>query len=242
MKDNCFSSIRSLSRPSRYRRYRSYSQGFTLIEMLVSISIGLMALFMIYRFLGSTRMHFMYGTVNLQNLQDARLAINYLRRDFSSSCYFVSSADGFKTIQLARMSGFKSGTPWAGGSSHLVEVTNKKLSFHRFDFNTDQLNATPTVKLVEYEYDAAAKTLNRLDAGQVKAFRGFEDVEFKLYVHDGNPHVPLLWVKIVVNESDNMYGNNLQVDRALELTTTISSAFVTSNLENLSWNYETAHQ
>ncbi|HNV70730.1 MAG TPA: hypothetical protein PKO06_13600, partial [Candidatus Ozemobacteraceae bacterium] len=89
---------------------------------------------------------------------------------------------------------------------------------------------------------AAAKTLNRLDAGQVKVFQGFENVEFKLYVHECNPQVPMLWVKIVVNESGNIYGNNLKADRALELTTTISSAFVTSNLENLSWNYETAHQ
>lgn len=210
--------------------------------MLVSITVGLLALFMIYRFLGSTRMHFMYGTVNLQNLQDARLAINYLRRDFSSACFFVSAADAFKTVQLARMSGFKNASPWTGGNSHLIEVANNKLSFHRFDFNTDLLNATPTVKLVEYEFDAAAKTLNRLDGGQVKAFRGFEAVEFKLYVHDCNANVPLLWVKIVVNESDKIYGNNLLADRALELTTTISSAFVTSNLENLSWNYETAHQ
>ncbi len=224
------------------RRKGRSVRGLTLIEMLVSITIGLMALFMIYNFLGSTRMHYMYGTVNLQNLQDARLAINYLRRDFSSSCFFVSPSDAFKTVQLARMSGFKSGTQWSGGSSHLIEITNRKLSFHRFDFGIDQAVGTPTVKLVEYEFDPGSKTLNRLDSGQVKTFKGFENVEFKLYVHDCNSQVPMLWVKIVVNESGNIYGDNLKADRALELTTTISSAFVTSNLENLSWNYETAHQ
>ncbi|HNV72922.1 MAG TPA: prepilin-type N-terminal cleavage/methylation domain-containing protein, partial [Candidatus Ozemobacteraceae bacterium] len=140
------------NRSRRTTRTRFERVGFTLIEMLVSIAIGLMAMFMIYNFLGSTRMHYMYGTVNLQNLQDARLAINYLRRDFSSSCFFVSPSDAFKTVQLARMSGFKSGTQWSGGNSHLIEITNKKLSFHRFDFGIDQAMGTPTVKLVEYEF------------------------------------------------------------------------------------------
>ncbi|MDD3002112.1 MAG: hypothetical protein PHF29_10195, partial [Candidatus Riflebacteria bacterium] len=61
-------------------------RAFTLVEISISIVIAIGVFFSVYRFLSNTRQQYMYGTVNLQNLQEARLAINSLRRDFSCAC------------------------------------------------------------------------------------------------------------------------------------------------------------
>ena len=213
-------------------------RGFTLLEMIVSIVLGMMALFFIYRFMSNTRLQFMSGTVNLQNLQDARLAINYLRRDFGSSCFLVSSLDAFEDVFLARMNSYTSGSTWATGKkSALINVSPGQISFHRFDFATSPDVATPGVLLTEYRFDPAAKTVYRLDKGEEKAFKGIENCEFKLYCHEANPRIPMLWVKLVVNENE-IYGNNLPSNRSLELTTTIASPYVSSNIQITSWNYE----
>ncbi|HAE38832.1 MAG TPA: hypothetical protein DCG57_09365, partial [Candidatus Riflebacteria bacterium] len=85
-------------------KLRVKKRGFTFVETAMSVGIALVVFLMIYRFMSSTRQHYMYGTVNLQNLQEARMAINYLRRDFSCATPYIGGQGqvNFPNMQKAR--------------------------------------------------------------------------------------------------------------------------------------------
>ena len=55
------------------------------------------------------------------------------------------------------------------------------------------------------------------------------------------PNSPLLWVKLRIHEAKNLYDND-KIGKALEITTTISSAFINSSLKNKYWRYAIGHQ
>jgi len=231
--------LRLFGRPAAPR-----SRAFTLIEVLSSVVVGTMLMFFVYKFLSGTRFNFLYGTVNLQNLHDAQMAINYLRRDFSSSCPMLSSRDPYVTREQVRRQIFNV-QGMAPTHSKLIEIDpgTHRLYFHRFNFNTALQNATPTVEPVEYIFDSTRRTLTRTGAGKKVVFEGFDDVAFKVYVHELNPKVPMLAVKLVVNEGrGNQYNATEGVGRPLELTTSITSGFIDTNINNLTWNYELCHQ
>ena len=171
----------------------SNQKGISFVELMVCIIITALLFGLIYKFMANTRYNYMYGVVNLQNLQEARLAINYIRRDFSSAC-------------------------------------------PRFeDPNEDSQNGYINLQ-------KSSKTLTRTSETKgMKVFSGIEDVNFALYTHEMNPNVPLLWVQLVIHESENMYGSS-EIGKALELTTTISSSFINSSQNNKYWRYETGHE
>ena len=224
--------------------HRRDGRGFTLIETLASVVVGLVLLFFVYKFLSGARFNFLYGTVNLQNLHDAQMAINYLRRDFSSSCPLLSSRDPYITREQVRRQIFNV-VGMAPTQSKLIEIDpgTHRLFFHRFNFNTGVQNATPTVEPIEYIFDGAKRTLTRTGGGRKITFDGFDDVSFKVYVHELNPRIPVLAVKLVVNEGrGNQYNAREGVGRPLELTTSITSGFIDTNINNLTWNYELCHQ
>lgn len=222
------------------RRFRARS-AFTLIEMIASIAIALFVFLLIYKLLSSVRNHYLYGTVNLQNLQDARLAVNHLRRDFSSACPRFKDggvpSSAYIYVNRLRKYVFKDPPGWIPQYGDPIQVTPNGLSFFRFEFDA---GAKPRVEHVLYTFDAATKTLKRKYKGSERSFKGFEAVEFKLYTHMVNPAVPLLWVRLLIHEGKEMYGS-ANIGKPLELTTTISSNFISSSLNNLSWNYETYH-
>lgn len=199
---------------------------------------------MVYKFLSGTRFNFLYGTVNLQNLHGAQMAINYLRRDFSSSCPLLAASDQYLTRERVRRQIFNV-AGFAPSVSQLIFVdpNTHQLAFHRFLFNTDTSVATPSVERVEYIFDATLRSLKRIVAGRTITFDGFDDVMFKVYVHELNPKIPVLWVKMTVNEGrGNQYAGQTGVGSPLELTTSITSSFVNNNINNLTWNFDLCHQ
>ncbi len=230
--------IASITDMKRLLKPRS---AFTLIEMIASIAVALLVFLMIYKLLSSVRNHYLYGTVNLQNLQDARLAINHLRRDFSSACPRFKDggapAGAYIYVNRLRKYIFKDPPGWAPQYGDPIQVTPNGLSFFRFEFDA---GSKPRVEHVLYTFDAATKTLKRKYKGSERSFKGFEAVEFRLYTHMVNPAVPLLWVRLLIHEGKEMYGST-NIGKPLELTTTISSNFISSSLNNLTWNYETYH-
>lgn len=230
--------IASITDVKRFFKPRS---AFTMIEMIASVAVALLVFLMIYKLLSSVRNHYLYGTVNLQNLQDARLAINHLRRDFSSACPRFkdggSPANAYIYVNRLRKYIFKDPPGWVPQYGDPIQVTPNGLSFFRFEFDA---GSKPRVELVQYQFDAATKTLKRKYKGSERSFKGFEAVEFRLYTHMVNPAVPLLWVRLLIHEGKEMYGST-NIGKPLELTTTISSNFISSSLNNLTWNYETYH-
>jgi type II secretory pathway component PulJ len=222
---------------------RKTKKGFTFVELTITIGISLVAMLMIIKFLSSTRHHYIYGTVNLQNLQEARLAINYLRRDFSCACPRLDEPiddEDFVNFQIARKQIFAT-TSWTSGSeSDLIQVLPHGLLFYRYSF--DSPDEKPRVMLVRYEFDQAAKTLVRIGQdGKMQKFTGIQDVEFKVYVHQINERVPILWARLLIHEGENLYGSE-KIGNALELTTSISSPFLNSSVNNKYWRFETGHQ
>jgi len=217
------------------------AKGFTMIELLVTLSISVFIFTMVTKFLSGTRFQFMQGTVNLQNLQDARIAINYLRRDFSSACIYFGStrtANSYKEVRALQKRAFsKPGVDPTSLTEKLVTIKSPdQISFFRFDF--DSPKEEPVVERIMYRFDKTAKTLTRHSPERNIEFKGFEDVEFRLYCHSINPDVPLLWARFLIHEGENIYGTS-NIGKPLELATSISSPFLTSNLQNLPWNYET---
>lgn len=223
---------------------KTYRSGMTFVELAISLGVGLMVLLMVYRFMSGTRQHYMYGTVNLQNLQEARLAINYLRRDFSSACPRIddptAAADGYVNLQKLRNQMFVSPSAPTGAGGDLIQILPQGLLFHKFSFGSP--DESPRVELVRYEFDSSARVLSRLsESGQIQKFSGIEEVEFRLYSHQMNPRVPILWVRLKVHEGGNTFGTE-EIGRALEVTTSIASPFIVSSVNNKYWRYETGHK
>ncbi|MDD3147096.1 MAG: hypothetical protein PHD82_07325 [Candidatus Riflebacteria bacterium] len=226
-----------LNMPALKRR-----QAFTFVEMTLSVAISLVVFLMIYRFLSSTRHHYMYGTVNLQNLQEARQALNNLRRDFSCACPRIEDPDiaGYVTLQKVRKQVFVTSSWPSSTEGDLIQIHPHGLMFYKFAFGST--GEKPEVELVSYEFDPVAKVLIRRSKGdRIQKFTGFEDVDFRLYAHRLNPKVPVLWVSFKVHEGENIYGKD-SIGKALELTTSITSNFITSSVNNKYWRYEIGHK
>lgn len=217
--------------------------GFTMIEMIVSLAIAMLAFLMIYRFMSGTRHHFMYGTVNLQNLQEARLAINYLRRDFSSACPKLedSMVTGNEETQRILKHTFVTPSWPEPGPKGLMQVMPTLLSFYKFEFDPAG-GAKPKVQNIKYEFESSENALIRYsEDGRTVKFTGFESVEFGIYTHQLNPSVPILWAKFRIHEGKNIYGSE-NIGSALELTTSVSSPFITSYANNKSWRFDSGHE
>ncbi|MEW6713280.1 MAG: prepilin-type N-terminal cleavage/methylation domain-containing protein, partial [Candidatus Riflebacteria bacterium] len=111
-------------------------KAFTLVEMTISVAVALVAFLLIFQFLSSTRHHFLYGTVNLQNLQEGRLAINYLRRDFSCACPRLEDPDdaSYSDFQRTRKQIFATVSGVGGNAGDLIQVLPNGLLFYKFAF------------------------------------------------------------------------------------------------------------
>ncbi len=222
-------------------------KAITFVELMVCIIVASLVFKVVFDFMSNTRHNYMYGVVNLQNLQDARFAINCLRRDFASSCPMfkvIVPDDKEKSPDYENVPAFRRelfATPGAQGipnSENLIQVSEDKhdLVFYKFVYISE--DEYPRVEKVMYQYDGSDKLVRTSETKGQTVFKGFKDVEFALYTHQINPAVPLLWVKLKVHESSNMYGSE-KIGEELELTTTISSDFINSSINNKYWRFET---
>lgn len=225
-------------------KQRAEQRGFTFVEMAMSVGIALIVFLMVYRFMSSTRQHYMYGTVNLQNLQEARMAINYLRRDFSCATPYIGGQGqvNFPDMQKARNFIFET-SGWAPiNAVNLIKLDSDSISIPKFAF--DSPDEEPRIEYVTYTYEPGNILSRKLvDATGVMKheikFSGIENVEFKMYTHQLNANVPVLWVRLLV--LDKTYGTG-EIGKALEVTASISSPFITSLVNNRNWRFETGHK
>lgn len=220
-------------------------RGFTFVEMAMTVGLAIMVFLMIYRFMSSTRQHYMYGTVNLQNLQEARMAINYLRRDFSCATPYIggNALVNYENMQRARNFIFEA-PGWSPiPNVNLIKFDSESISIPKFAFGSP--DDEPRIEYVTYTYEPgnilSRKIVNATGAlkHEVK-FSGIEHVEFKMYTHQLNPKVPLLWVKLLVHDKGT-YGSD-EIGKPLEVTTSIASPFITSLVNNRGWRFETGHK
>ncbi len=238
-------------------KLKNKRKAFTFIEITICIIISALVFKVVYELMANTRKNYMYGVVNLQNLQDARLAINYLRRDFASSCpNFISPSyvtingrnvfkdkewEGFQNLrsQLFKVNAStlsqNGETPYHG---ELMVVRPTYLSFYKFVYGSTSEN--PKVERVTYTFKDNKLERHSKSKGKT-VFTGFANVHFSLYTHSINPDIPLLWVQFTINESPNMYGKKT-IGKPLELTTTIASNFVYTSQNNKYWRFQTGFE
>jgi len=126
---------------------------------------------------------------------------------------------------------------------NLIKLDSDSISIPKFAF--DSPDEEPRVEYVTYTYEPGNILSRKLvDAsGTLKKeikFSGIENVEFKMYTHQLNPNVPILWVRLLVHDKST-YGSD-QIGKALEVTASISSPFITSLVNNRNWRFETGHK
>lgn len=222
--------------------------GFTFVELLVAIALAVLLFMMAYNLMSGTRAHYQHGTVNLQNLQEARMAINYIRRDFSSAAIGIEQGvANITSIQQAKLCMFQV-PDWADKDGiTLIQLSaendSSSIKLPRFVFDSNAI--TPQLEIVAYTHDAQSLTLCRqvISAdGKVvstKNFSGILEVKFSIYTHRLNPNVPFLWVKLLVHEG---LSGSKEYGTPLALTASISSPFITSLAKHRDWRFETAYK
>jgi hypothetical protein len=235
--------------------------GFSFVEMCVSVGIASILLLFMYRFLVEANFQMKTGFHNLESLDQARLAVNYLRRDFAAACPFISS-DTFDTEShdpehefaaknLIRQTVFFQDFQFADpkirpqldldrNQSYPLRYSPDETShllFFRFRFDETDGKALSGVEQVEYLFDPQAKELTRRLNGRSVVFTGMEQVEFRFFLPDWASATIMLRVHLKVrNIPDHL--KDKMTKTWVRLSTTVNSHFISSNLFDPHWNFE----
>lgn len=179
---------------TRLRRYRA---GVTLIELLVTFGLFILVLTLVMSIADETRLGFRRGTVNLQNLHEARLALSILRRDFLAAVPILAPQDSPAVRQQIRRQPV---VATVGGTfahrSEPILVTPHELSFSvvtGFDSTEN-----PLLEPVRYVYSARNQLLQRITSKHTMSFQGIRTLQFSLLAHAASSQAPRVWVAMEV--------------------------------------------
>lgn len=214
-------------------------RGVTLIEVLAGMLIISIIFYVISNFVSNLAFNYKHGFVDLENFRVAHQAVNQLRRDYNMACPFITSGDGIEELKkfLLVPMAISRGDEKFVGANRRVRIAPGQLVFYKFADSGFSLNSQPVVEEVEYRFDAGSRQLTRTCNGLSRQFSGFKNVEFKAFVHMGNPRIPVLWVRLVLDQ-DYYKGS----EKPLELTVSISSNFIADSINHGGWQYRTFHQ
>lgn len=207
---------------------RKRKKGFTLVETVVAVGLAAAIIALVMKLSGIIRGDVAKGTVDLQNLQDARLVINSLRRDFSSATPLYDSNEKMEVREEVRTDPVLYATSYTKHSSRPIVLNSHDIIFCK---NTSDSGGNRVREEIQYSFDPSSKVLNRHSASGNKAFKGMEDIKFDLYYHPLNDEVPMILVTMKIKTEE------AHETKELELTTTICSAVVNHDVTNLEWNW-----
>lgn len=221
------------------RNMRNKSKGITLIEIIFGTLIISIIFYTISSFTSNMSFKYKHGFVELENFREAHRAISQLRRDFNMACPYVTSGDGIEELKkfLSTPLAISKGAGKFVGANRRIRITPQQLAFFKFIDTGFSMNPRPLVEEVEYDFVPASGMFTRKCNGNVVQFNGFKEVEFKSFVHLGNPKVPVLWARIVL---DNEFYKGS--GKELELTVSITSHFVADSINHSDWQYRTFQQ
>ncbi len=213
--------------------------GVTLIEIVVGTLIISIVFYAVSSFASNMAFKYKHGFVDLENFRVAHQAVNMLRRDYKMACPYITAGDGIEEMKkfLLTPLAVSAGAARFVGANRRIRVTSQQLVFFKFADTGFSSDPEPMVEEVEYRFDSDSGCLIRSCGGQSSEFKGFKEVEFKSFVHEANPHVPVLWAKIVL--SHEYYKDS---DKPLELTVSLSSSFVADSINRSDWQYRTFHK
>ncbi|MBU1106045.1 MAG: type II secretion system GspH family protein [Candidatus Riflebacteria bacterium] len=205
------------------------NRAFTLVETLVGFALATALIILVMQLGRITRASVAKGDVDLQNLQEARSAINSLRRDFLVATPLYNTSDGLDIREEIRNNPVLTSDRFSKQQkSRPVIVSDQEIHFCRYTL--DQ-NGNKTIEEISYVFDKTDKSLIRTTLSGKKVFTGIENARFSVYSHSLDPRVPLLWVALTVENKES--GES----KKLELATTIASSIISQDLNNSHWNW-----
>ncbi|HOY68947.1 MAG TPA: hypothetical protein PLP29_18875 [Candidatus Ozemobacteraceae bacterium] len=214
-------------------RHGRRARGVTLVELAIGVVLVAALLGVTYKVFSYITNARKRGSVDLQELQGARFAINHLRRDFRCATPFIpKSATLTQKAKAFEMPIVDAKTFTKGDSTIPVLVSPAELHFHRQMYDTPDLTTSPVLEEVNYHIDEARNCLIRTTAGRELAFPGIRNVKFELYGHPLDPGVPMLLVTLTVDADPSKGAKTPD----LEITSTLSSSVINQNIHQRSWN------
>ena len=209
---------------------RNRIKGFTLVESIIAIGMAVGLIILVTRISSVIRGDVAKGTVDLQNLQDARLVINSLRRDFTCAMPYYDFSDNQQDIDLVRNNPVLYAETYNDSSkkSKPIIIYKYHLNFVKPVYDTA---GNLTREEIYYVFDGSTKTLIRHSSlSGDKHFKGMDSIEFGLYYHPLKADIPMLLVSMIIRTTEG--GET----KTLPLTTTICSSIVNKDIVNLDWN------
>ena len=211
-------------------RLRKKIKGFTLVESIIAIGMASALIILVMKLSSAIRGDVAKGTVDLQNLQDARLVINSLRRDFTCAMPYYDPDDKQEDIDSVRNNPVL--------FTETYNDTSKKsrpIIIHKYHLNfvkpVYDSAGNLTMEDILYAFDGANRTLIRHSSiSGDKNFKGMDNIEFGLYYHPLETDTPMLLVSMIIRTTEG--GET----KSLPLTTTICSSIVNKDIVNLDWN------
>ncbi|KAF1083040.1 MAG: hypothetical protein GQF41_0807 [Candidatus Rifleibacterium amylolyticum] len=215
--------------------------GFTLVEMLIGTVIIGFIFYIVTSFSSNMAFKYKHGFVDLENFRVAHQAINQLRRDFNMACPYVTAGDGINEQKkfLLRPLSIDKGAGKFAGANRRIGIMPQHLTFYKFADASFGQHQMPVVEEVEYLFDSASGDLTRRCGATLQKFPGFKEIEFKSFVHQANPQVPVLWVRMTLDQD---HYKESDFGKPLELTVSITSNFVADAINYNSWQYRNYHQ
>ncbi|NLI76474.1 MAG: hypothetical protein GX442_08535 [Candidatus Riflebacteria bacterium] len=212
--------------------------GTTVVEFLMVMTLFVFILGLVLSM--TSRVRFLTGrsTIDLQNLQEARLAVTALRRDFAAAGPVFAGADSQRDRERLRRAPLRrhSGQALTGQSTPIL-VGERELIFQRFRPG-GSAGDPPAVEPVRYGFDPGTGHLTRTTPGQTTVFTGIRDATFKVYTQPANPEVPLLWVRLEVRQTAPGFASG----PTLALTTTLRSTMAADLANHPEWFLQAARQ
>ncbi|MBR4328240.1 MAG: type II secretion system protein [Candidatus Riflebacteria bacterium] len=210
--------------------FRKKIKGFTLVESIIAIGMAAGLIILVMKISSVIRGDVAKGTVDLQNLQDARLVINSLRRDFTCAMPNYDFSDTQEAIDAVRNNPVLYTETYNDGSKK-----SKPIIIHKYHLNfvkpVYDSGGNLTREEIYYVFDNVNKTLIRHSSvSGDKHFKGMDSIEFGLYYHPLESDVPMLLVSMIIRTTEG--GET----KSLPLTTTICSSIVNKDIVNLDWN------
>ncbi len=209
---------------------RKRIKGFTLVESIIAIAMASALIILVMKLSSVIRGDVVKGTVDLQNLQDARLVINSLRRDFTCAMPYYDPSDKQEDIDLVRNNPILYTETYNDSSkkSKPIIVHKYHLNFVKPVYNS---SGDLTLEEIYYVFDAASKTLIRHSSlNGDKSFKGMDLIEFGLYYHPLETDTPMLLVSMIIRTTE------AGETKTLPLTTSMCSSIVNKDIVNLDWN------
>ncbi|HAE37762.1 MAG TPA: hypothetical protein DCG57_03885 [Candidatus Riflebacteria bacterium] len=216
-------------------------RGFTLVEAVIGVALATLLMFTAYQVFSYVSKQRSRGGVDLQELQGARYAINFLRRDFRSACPQIAAKATLEQKRKAlRMPLVEANAFTIGNEAVPVIISDGEIHFFKHVYNTPEGVAQPATEQVNYsiyrykENNEDKQCLMRSVAGQNIMFKDVKAARFELYAHPLSSAVPMLLVTLSINADQK--SEKTGEHKFFEMTTTISSAITSPFINNPYWH------